>query len=127
MNYIINPSWFYWINVVDGLRTAFTTVAVVFGIVEIIMLVIAAICYYQGKDYGENDSDYKMAKALIKPIIIAGIATVVSIVAAVFIPSREALIEMQVAKFATYENAELGIDAIKSAIEYIINAIQSLK
>jgi len=127
MNYIINPNWFYWINVADGLRTAFTTTAVVFGIIEIIMLVIATICYCQGKDYGENDSDYKMAKALIKPIIIAGIVTVVSIVAAVFIPSREALIEMQVAKFATYENAEWTVDAIKGVVDYIVNAIQNMK
>ena len=127
MNYIINPSLFYWINVVDGLRTAFTAASIVFSGAEIIMMVLAVCCYHAGKDYGEDDSDYKTAKALVKPIIITGIITVVSIIAAIFIPSREALIEMQVAKFATYENAEFVVDAVKSAIEYIINAIQSLK
>jgi hypothetical protein len=53
--------------------------------------------------------------------------SVISIIAAIFIPSREALIEMQVAKFVTYENAELSIDAVKSIIDYIINAVQNLK
>lgn len=127
MNYIINPSWFYWLNVVDGLRTAFTAASIVFGVVEVTMTIITCMHYFQGKDYGKDDPDYKMAKALIKPLIITGIVTLVSIIAAVFIPSRETLIEMQVAKFVTYENAELGIDAVKSIIDYIINAIQSLK
>lgn len=127
MNYIINPSWFYWINVVDGLRTVFITASIVFGIMGVGMTIITCLYYFQGKDYGEDDPDYKMAKALAKPLIIIGFVTVVSIIAAIFIPSREALIEMQVARFVTYENAELGIDAVKSLIDYIINAVQNLK
>ena len=32
-----------------------------------------------------------------------------------------------VAKYATYENAGLTVDALKSAVDYVVQAIQSLK
>lgn len=60
------------------------------------------------------------------------IATVVAAVAAilfityVFIPPRETLIEMQIARFATVENTEWALDAIKSATDYIVSAIKEL-
>ena len=60
------------------------------------------------------------------------IATAVAAVAAilfiiyVFIPSRETLIEMQIARFTTVENAEWALDAIKSATDYIVSAIKEL-
>ena len=44
----------------------------------------------------------------------------------VFIPPRETLIEMQIARFTTVENAEWALDAIKSATDYIVSAIKEL-
>ena len=45
----------------------------------------------------------------------------------IFVPSKETLIEMMVAKQATYENATWTVDALKSAVDYVVQAIQSLK
>ena len=41
-------------------------------------------------------------------------------------PSEKRLIEMQIARFATVENAEWALDAIKSATDYIVSAIKEL-
>lgn len=123
MNYIINPMWFYWINVADGLNMAFCVAAAILGGAEIIMAVYAILSYSLGKDYGPNDRDLKTAKAMIKPIIICGIVLVVVLIAAIFIPSKNTLIEMQVAKYLTYENAEWTVETVKSAVNYIVDAI----
>ena len=44
-----------------------------------------------------------------------------------FVPSKEALIEMQVARFATYENAEWTLDTVKAAVDYIVESIKSVR
>ena len=37
------------------------------------------------------------------------------------------MIEMQIARYATYENAEWTVDAIKNAVDYVVQAVKSLK
>lgn len=120
MNYIINPMWFYWISVADTVCTisvillAFSSVATAVGI----------LMYFCTAEWGEDDPDYRTAKRLLK------IALPICIVAAllvVFLPGKNTLIEMQVARYATVENAEMSLDALKSAVDYIINAIKEMK
>lgn len=127
MNYIVNPSYFYWISVANGLRTAFTVLGVVLLGAEVAMCIVAGIHYIMGKDYGKDDPDLQTAKALIKPMVICAIALFASFLVSIFIPSRNTLIEMLIARYATYENAEWTLDTIKSAVDYIVNAIQSMK
>lgn len=123
MNYIINPMWFYWINVADSLHVMFGAAFVILGIAEFVLAVIAAASYSAGKDCGPNDPDLRRAKSMIKPIIICGIVLAVTLVGAVFVPSKNTLIEMMVAKFTTHENAEWTVETIKSAVDYIVEAI----
>jgi hypothetical protein len=115
--------WFYWINVADRLNTVLFTIVIAIGVTEIIMMIVAGLSYSMGKDYGPDDPDLQMAKALIKPIIICGIVLAASMIGVVFIPSKNTLIEMQVARFATYENAEWTVETVKSAVDYIVDAI----
>lgn len=126
MNYIINPMWFYWINVAEGLNCIFGVTAILLGVTELVLGSIALISYSLGRNFGPEDVDMKRAKAMIKPIIICGVVLIVSMVGVVFIPSKNTLIEMQVARYATYENAEWTVDAIKSAVDYIVNAIATV-
>ena len=42
----------------------------------------------------------------------------------IFIPSKRTLIEMEVAKHATYENMEIVEEKIKDATDYILEKIQ---
>ena len=118
MTYIINPAWVYWISVADTLRlisiiiVALSTCGTVVGLVTI------------GANRQWDDDDYEMGKAIFK---VSLSILIVSVLAAAFIPSKETLVGIQVAKLATYENAELTVDALKSAVDYIVESIKSLK
>lgn len=110
--YIINPMWFYWINVVDAVRLI-TIIGLCLSAVGTIPLAIGV--------FVEEDDEY------IKPLKIAVTVLAVCLLSVVFIPSKGTLIEMQVAKYATWENAEWTVDAIKDAVDYIVNAIGSIE
>lgn len=110
--YIINPAWFYWVNVATGIKI----VAIVSACMSLIACIPLAITVY-----GEEDDDY------LKLLRVTMVVAVLSILGAIFVPTKETLIEMQVAKYATWENAEWTVDAVKDAVDYIVNAIGSLK
>ena len=119
MNYIIEPSWFYWLSVVEGIR-----VVMMVGIVlTAICLFIATVSYFSSMDWGDNEAA-KRAKRFIKPCIIV---LIILAFVVVFVPSKDTMIEMQVAKFATYENAQWTVDSIKSVVDYIVEAIKGMK
>lgn len=119
MNYIIDPMWFYWMSVADNLLV---TCAVIGGLFGILSMVFGAILI-TNMEYGPNYDDYKKAKKALKVFMPLSI---LFILLSVFIPSKEILIEMQIAKFATYENAEWTIDAIKGLVDYIVEAMKSV-
>lgn len=127
MNYIINPSWFYWISVVDGIKSAVFAFLVSAFVVDFVFILLFLVHKNAGFGFGEHDSDNIAAKALIKPIKIASIALFVLIVFSILIPTKNTLIEMMIAKQATYENAQWTLETLKSAVDYIVNAIKSVK
>lgn len=120
MNYIINPMWFYWVNVVDTL----VVILIVLFILTVVFCVISGVFTLTTLEYGADDEDHKAAKRIFKRCFIA--AVIVGI-AVILIPTKNTLIEMQIARYATYENAEITIDAIKSAVDYIVDAMKSVK
>lgn len=128
MNYIINPSWFYWLGVVNSMRgfmlAAFIVAIIIIGVALIIIPVnVKLIQEYPSISADERKAVMFFTKALKVAIGIC----VASGLFLVFVPSRETLIEMMVAKQATYENATWTVDALKSAVDYVVQAIQSLK
>lgn len=116
MNYIINPIWFYWINVADELRCIAIIAIVLSGVATLVLTFVALV----NSDWKEDDEFQFAIKILKKTIVIF----VISCITLVFLPSKNTLIEMQIAKYVTKENAELTIDAIKTAVDYIMQAIQ---
>ena len=128
MNYIINPSWFYWLGVVHSMRgfmlTAFIVSIVIIGVALIIIPVNVKLI----QDYPSIcDDERKVVRFFTKALKVAIGICVASGLFLVFVPSKETLIEMMVAKQATYENATWTVDALKSAVDYVVQAIQSLK
>lgn len=128
MNYIINPSWFYWLGVVHSMRgfmlTAFIVAIIVIGVALIIIPVNVKLI----RDYPSiSDDERKVVRFFTKALKVAIGVCVASGLFLVFVPSKETLIEMMVAKQATYENATWTVDALKSAVDYVVQAIQSLK
>ena len=128
MNYIINPSWFYWLGVVNSMRcfmlAAFIVAIIVIGVALIVIPVNVKLI----QDYPSvSDDERKTVRFFTKALKVAIGVCVVGGLFLIFVPSKETLIEMMVAKQATYENATWTVDALKNAVDYVIQAIQSLK
>ena len=128
MNYIINPSWFYWLGVVNSMRcfmlAAFIVAIIVIGVALIVIPVNVKLI----QDYPSvSDDERKTVRFFTKALKVAIGVCVASVLFLVFVPSKETLIEMMIAKQATYENATWTVDALKSAVDYVVQAIQSLK
>ncbi|MBO7734674.1 MAG: hypothetical protein J6S67_19090 [Methanobrevibacter sp.] len=118
MDYIITPAWFYWVRVA---QTVNLTVSILAGLLGLACLGLAAIRMAMVGEYDEEEPEVKTVKRLLKIVFPL---TILFVILAIFVPSKETLIEMQVAKFATFDNARLTIDAVKNAVDYIISTIK---
>ena len=128
MNYIINPSWFYWLGVVNSMRgfilAAFIVSIVIIGVALIIIPVNVKLI----RDYPSiSDDERKVVRFFTKAMKVSIGVCIASGLFMVFVPSKDTLIEMMIAKQGTYENATWTVDALKSAVDYVVQAIQSLK
>ncbi|MBQ6535493.1 MAG: hypothetical protein IJI40_01755 [Firmicutes bacterium] len=114
--YIINPAWFYWVHIAGAMK------AVLLLSAGALLLFSGVVCLLFMDSLWDEERE-RYGKALPK-VAIAGIAC---LVIGIFIPSKETLIEMQIARYATWENAEWTVDAIKDAVDYIVDAIKSIR
>ena len=128
MNYIINPSWFYWLGVVNSMR-GFMLVAFIVAIIIVgVALIVIPVNVSMIREFPDlSDDERKNVRFFTKALKVAIGVCVASGLFLVFVPSKETLIEMMIAKQATYENATWTVDALKNAVDYIVQAIQSLK
>ena len=128
MNYIINPSWFYWLGVVNSMRGFMLAAFIVAIIVIGVALIIITWNMSMIREFPSlSDDERKNVRFFTKALKVAIGVCVASGLFLVFVPSKETLIEMMVAKQATYENATWTVDALKNAVDYVVQAIQSLK
>lgn len=128
MNYIINPSWFYWLGVVNSMR-GFMLAAFIVAII-IVGAALILIPWYTDmiREFPTMCADERKAVRFFTKALKVGIGVcVIAGLFLVFVPSKETLIEMMIAKQATYENTTWTVDALKSAVDYVVQAIQSLK
>lgn len=128
MNYIINPSWFYWLGVVESMRY-FMIAAFIISIAAIIVaIIIVPVDMRMIRDFPDMSDDERKSVQFFTKVLKAAIwALVISGLILLFVPSKETIIGMMIAKQATYENATWTLDALKSAVDYVIQAIHSLK
>lgn len=128
MNYIINPSWFYWLGVVKSMRgfmlAAFIVAIIIIGVA---LIVIPWNTYIIREFPSVSDDERKTLQFFTKALKVAIWVCILAALFLVFVPSKDTLIEMMIAKQATYENATWTVDALKSAVDYVVQAIQSLK
>lgn len=115
MNYIIDPMWFYWISVIECFKFLVC-------FIDIVCFICVVVSFGYHFDTCEDD-----AKKLMKLCRIFLIAFAVLSLLLIFVPSKSTLIEMMIARTATTQNAEMTLDAIKSAVDYVSNAIKSAK
>lgn len=114
--YIINPAWFYWVNIVNGIKTIMSLLAGASLVASFLSALISL-------DETDTATSKKFEKIALKMFIVAMVCIIISL----FIPSKETLIEMKIAEYATLENAEWTVDAIKDAVDYIVNAVGSIR
>ena len=128
MNYIINPSWFYWLGVVESMRHFMVAAFIVSIVVVVVSAIIIPMNISMIREFPDmSDDERKTVQFFTKALKIAIAVLIISGLILMFVPSKETLIEMMIAKQATYENATWTLDALKSAVDYVIQAIQSLK
>lgn len=130
MTYIINPMWFYWLSVADRACQLIRTAAILLFVFSVGSLIVVAFCRHIVFDCDECSkgcSEYKAGGKVQRVAIVLFVVAVILFIIHVFIPPRETLIEMQIARFTTVENAEWALDAVKSATDYIVSAIKELQ
>lgn len=143
-NYIIDPSVFYWMNVLSVLQT----VLAVIGSLILATCVGCCTAYIYKKidlgappeDPGDNAQHYDqerykahlrqyeedreailyLRKCMISTLVIGTVIVVTSI----FIPSKQTSIEMFVARTATFENVDWSVQQVKEIIDYIVTALK---
>lgn len=135
MNYIINPSWFYWMQLLSDIRGIVIAISALISAGFIIAIITSVAYYSMGYRYrnqidedGEvcdpDWSNYLLAKKFVKILFPI---TIVFLIIGILIPSKETLISMMIAKYATKENLSITVDGIKSAVDYIVNAMKEIK
>lgn len=116
MTCIINPMWFYWIHVAECLKTA----SCVLAVMALIFTASSGVVYW----LCEKDSDVEAVK---KMFVVSLVCAVVFGIPAMFIPSKNTLIEMKIAGITTKENIGWTVEQIKSVVDYIVEAMQKVK
>lgn len=119
MNYIINPMWFYWLQVVDATKGACLIVAVATGIVLAII-----ICFHFFFSVFESEYYVDECAKILKYIKLLTPIFIIATFCVALIPSKRTLIEMEVAKHATYSNVESVKEQIKDAADYILDRLE---
>lgn len=81
--------------------------------------------------FDELKKQIEAAKRWKKLAIISFCIVGVCILVRMFVPSRDTMIEIMIAKTATVENVTNGVnftvDTFKEIVDYVVNAINSLK
>ena len=114
-NYIINPSVFYWINVLSILQT----VLAVFGSILVLTGIGTLIGYFYNiseHDTFAEDTKRKYiahANVCMKSTIILFCIGLPMIVISIFIPGKQTSIEMLVARNATFDNVDWTVQQVE--------------
>lgn len=120
MNYYINPGWFYWLKVVSEIQGACIVISILFGI----LMVCLGVVYVVNISTAYDGEDFSVVLRFLKISIVVFAA---ALLGSIFIPNRETIIEMQIARYATRENVNTTVESIKSVVDYIVESINSMK
>ena len=109
-NYIVDPMFFYWCNVANGLIVFCAFGLIVVSIAIVIFIANAAIDY---------DSIFEVPKFKRRLVLLFMIAVIFGL-GMIFIPTKETLIEMEIARHATYDNLDVVIQKITEVAKEIV-------
>lgn len=120
MEPIINPIWFYLIDVVDNINLI-CMIMLVIAFIAVGIISICVLCDVMADIIGEDEKQayFKYIKISLKVIIPCIIITS-------FTPSSDTIYKMIIADNITPHNIEAVGDTIEGGIDYIFEKINSL-
>ena len=124
MNYIVNPSVFYLISVLDGIDGMCFIVGVCLFGVLIWRLIMQ---YVDATDYYKDDEYISYNKSISKKIKIGFVVLAVLTVACILIPSRQDMEKMLIASYATEDNITAATNYGKDLVDYIFEKVEKNK
>lgn len=113
MEQIVNPAFFYWASVFSALKV----VSLALTIICIVVLVCMILYEYCGLD-----DDDESAISFRKNMKRIAVAAMVMVIVMIFVPSKQTMIEMQIAKMATGDNISAVIQKITDVAKEIIES-----
>jgi hypothetical protein len=122
MNPIISPLTIYLINLMEPLHAVFIGTCIVFFVLGI----LNGIDYLDNKDSSTEKYQKQAQKALGRTRRMAVIC-VLCMLLAVFVPSKNTIIEMIVAQHITVDNLNAGEEKLKDAIDYLVDKVKETK
>lgn len=120
MEPIINPLWFYLIDVVDKINLICMIILII-ALIALCAIAICAVCDITSDIIGEDEKQayFKYIKISLKVIIPCIILTILT-------PSSDTIYKMIIADNITPHNIEVVGDAVGGGIDYIFEKINSL-
>ena len=113
---IINPIWFYMMDVSDKL-------ILITGIVFFLCIIVVIVFFITlpiTLDEISDDDFKKMFKYLIISLSVSGFLLMV-------VPSQDTMMKMLIAQNITYERVEGGEEMVKDTVDYIFEKIDESK
>lgn len=117
MTPIINPKLIYMIGLIDRASQRIEAGCVML----VVGLVICGILFFASynEDFYDPDDGIKLRKML--PIRALTIALAVCALLSLLLPTKEDMVSMLIAKYATAENIDTVINTVKNAAQEIAN------
>lgn len=127
MTYIINPWFFYFANLLDSFWTLVSIV--------LFLAIIGAVGFsvwwlmeaYNSDFFVHDDNESPFVKFCKKMIKASVIATIISAVLMIVVPTEETVNKMMISSFVTKENVEKTKEVAKEIIDYIAEKAIELK
>lgn len=125
---IINPAIFYWIGVSSAAQLFFVVVVCTAICLAIAATMVVSMEASLIKSFPRSSEDnIKILNTWKKILKYSIVVIIIGSLLCVFIPSKDTLLSILVAKYLTYENATWTLESVKEAVNYIINAVAVLK
>ena len=124
---IVNPMWFYYLQLVEQAGFICAVVTVMFGAIIICGLIFHIVTYINEYDMSFTDEEITPLSTRIKSFIKVPMTLfIIALIIGAVIPTKETLVSMKIAEYATYENVDIATEKIKDITDYIFEKIDEL-
>ena len=127
MTYIINPWFFYFVNLLGSFWTLISIVLFLSIISTFGFSVWWLVEAYVSDFFVHDDNESSFAKFCKKIIKVSVIVTIISAVLMVAVPSEETANKMMISSCITKENIEEAKEGAKEIVDYIAEKAIELK